>query len=298
MGVLVQSTETFEELFTFDIAKAFNRPAFAVELLKLLPVVKGIMRCARDVSLPLPASLTRAHESLGIEKVLSWVVVDQRPVVVIEWKFRSESDLRSMLRRLQAVFDLIKVQPTLSCMRLFGAHEIHKAEDALSLKGSFVPYGQLLTLNTAREVLLCVIAVARTLALLHALGVVHNDIRWDNIMQYQADEVEAGEEEEEVKYFIIDFDDAFTLTQSSDLCPALNHLSAEDHSERSRLEAHGCEVDVWSLGHLLHSNSLTNRHGTGRVASEIKAKSTSLSTSLSADDVVALLERQLDSPEL
>ena len=289
MGALVHSTRSFEELFTIDIAKSFNRPAFAVELLKLLPVVKGILRCARDVSLPLPGSLTRVHESLGIVKVMSWVVVEQRPVVVIEWKFRSEPNLLLMLHRLQAVFDLIKEHPTLNCLRLFGAHGIHEVENDLAIKGSFVPYGQLLMLNTAKEVLLCVGAVARTLAQLHAVGVVHNDIRWDNIVQYQADEVEA-DDVEEVKYIIIDFDDAFTLTEGSDLCPALDHLSIEDHSEQSRLEAHGCEVDVWSLGHLLLSKSLTNRHGAvSRVANHIKANF----TSLSADDVVALLERLL-----
>ena len=295
MGALVHSTRSFEELFTIDISKSFNRPAFAVELLKLLPVVKGIMRCARDVSLPVPVSLTRVHESLGIVKVISWVVVEQRPVVMIEWKFRSEPDLPLMLCRLQAVFDLIKEHPTLNCMRLFGTREIHKVENALVIKGSFVPYGQLLVLNTTKEVVLCVIEVARTLSQLHALGVVHNDIRWDNIVQYQADEVEAGEVEE-VKYIIIDFDDAFTLTQDSDLCPALDHLSIEAHSERSRLEAHGCEVDVWSLGHLLLSKSLTKRHGAvSRVAIDVKANF----TSLSADDVVALLEGLLlDSPEL
>ena len=177
---------------------------------------------------------------------------------------------------------------------MFGAHGIHEVENDIAIKGSFVPYGQLLTLNTAKEVLLCVVAVARTLAQLHALGVVHNDIRWDNIVEYQADELEA-DDVEEVKYIIIDFDDAFTLTQGSDLCPALGHLSEEDHSEQSRLEAHGCEVDVWSLGHLLLSNSLTNRHrAVSRVANDIKANF----ASLSADAVVALLEKlQLDSPE-
>ena len=63
------------------------------------------------------------------------------------------------------------------------------------VKAHFIPFGNRILIENEQQLLTCVLTIARAVQHLHSIGTVHNDIRWDNIM-------ESGEG----IYFLVDFD--------------------------------------------------------------------------------------------
>ena len=106
------------------------------------------------------------------------------------------------------------------------------------VKAHFIPFGNRILIENEQQLLTCVLTIARAVQHLHSIGTVHNDIRWDNIM------------ESDGIYFLVGFDDACCLSEETSTCPPLNHLSSNEHSPLS-FQEHGREVDCWAIGHIL-----------------------------------------------
>jgi hypothetical protein len=89
--------------------------------------------------------------------------------------------------------------------------------------------------------------LAKSVASLIELGIVHHDISIDNIMK-------KGN-----KYFLVDFDDAFFVNESTRHCPAIDprRLSPDKHCPGIYSD-HGHEVDIWSIGQVMISFKINN----------------------------------------
>jgi hypothetical protein len=275
IGVLDASSQSFMPLFKYNIASSIDRPKFSLEILKLIPVLKGIIRAADSVNQSLMTTpLVRIQQELGIEKKISVVVHDREPIVEMKWTLRNRAQMEAMLARLGCVFACIdRLQDSTGYIRIVPELGLHISQDAtlIEFKGFFSPYGQQLRLASFKDVIDAVSSVAASLGQLHIVGVIHNDVRWANIVQL------TNSADASVKYVIIDFDDAFVLNETTPVCPALMHLARDGHSPRT-FEPHGREVDIWSLGYLLYSHPLTEHNQHARqIANDIMTNYTTKS---------------------
>jgi hypothetical protein len=85
----------------------------------------------------------------------------------------------------------------------------------------FIPFGNRVLIQNGQQLLTCVLTIARAVwhkALIHSIGIIYNDIRWDNAM----------ESDDDVS-FLVDFDDAHCLSNEASSCFPLNHLGADEH---------------------------------------------------------------------
>jgi hypothetical protein len=109
IGVLDASSQSFMPLFTYNIASSIDRPKFSLEILKLIPVLKGIIRAADSVnqSFSMATPLVRIQQELGIEKKISVLVHDREPIMEMKWTLRNRAQMEAMLARLGGVFACI-----------------------------------------------------------------------------------------------------------------------------------------------------------------------------------------------
>ena len=82
--------------------------------------------------------------------------------------------------------------------------------------------GETLTLN---EIIEAVLSISKAVKLMHSVGIVYNDIQWDNVIVHNND------------YILIDFDDAYIISTDNmeELCPRLSHLRSIEHAKRTFL---------------------------------------------------------------
>ena len=122
-----------------------------------------------------------------------------------EWKFASREIAHAFYTKLtEEVFAKIKTfEPSLPVIRLHS--NLHW--DETLVHGYFTPYGKQLSIEDESELLRIMVRVAEVVLALHNLGVIHNDIRWDNIVKTDDD------------ICIVDFDDAFCFLSHSPNAP-------------------------------------------------------------------------------
>ena len=65
--------------------------------------------------------------------------------------------------------------------------------------------------------LYCLLDISSEVEALHELGIILNDIRWDNIMEHKG------------RCLLIDFDDAYPKRDWNDVCPAQPRLGKEEY---------------------------------------------------------------------
>ncbi|RQM17166.1 hypothetical protein DD237_002525 [Peronospora effusa] len=107
------------------------------------------------------------------------------------------------------------------------------------------PVGRLAVPENAHQLLTALRDILKALVALHAINIMHRDLRWENVLKYQ------GEDD---KWFLIDFDDGA-------LSPAANveHLKAESHApETLSCSTHTVKVDIWSVGYLIKTSNIVN----------------------------------------
>ncbi|UIZ23785.1 hypothetical protein KXD40_009604 [Peronospora effusa] len=105
------------------------------------------------------------------------------------------------------------------------------------------PVGRLAAPENVHQLLTALRDILKALVALHAINIMHRDLRWDNVLKYQ------GEDD---KWFLIDFDDGA-------LSPAANvkHLKAESHApEILSCPSHTVKVDIWSVGYLIQTSTI------------------------------------------
>ena len=238
VGLLVKTTRTFFSLFAVDIAQSANRPVFARKIFNLLPVLAYIYERSKGSIMAIGMLKTGSTVLCSLQST-SIIVDDKKLTVEKKWSFHNPDDVKPFLVRM----DTIKRQLA-TCADLYQCVKMSVYEDELStVRGYYRPVGKPVLFSTFADLLDCIIAIAGQVKILISIGVVHNDIRWDNIVRHSTlDGI----------YFLIDFDDAVYIT-GDDKCAGLRHLGEDEHSRLIR-ERHGHEVDIWAIGKLLSSH--------------------------------------------
>jgi len=273
VGLLVAKSKSFFSLFEIDLRLGFNRPVLAGKLLKLLPVLAYIHECCKDCELTM--GIIQSRETCYCSSIVtSMIVYDRITMLHKKWEFHNAEEASIFHTRIANVqAHLHNVDDMFHATQLT-LHDNHK-----DVSGYFLPVGKIPDCSSAQNVIRIVIAVAKQVQLLISLRIVHNDIRWPNIIESSTI---SG------KYYLVDFDDAFFM--GSDLnnkCGGLTHLSEENHCSLVR-EPHGSEVDIWAIGKLLISNVPTTYKSCGVAQSIMKS-----CDSLSINDVITSVESLL-----
>ncbi|CAI5709419.1 unnamed protein product [Peronospora farinosa] len=106
------------------------------------------------------------------------------------------------------------------------------------------PLGRPVAPKNVHQLLTALRDILKALVAMHAIKIMHRDLRWPNVLKYQ----DKGD-----KWFLIDFDDAALSPASK-----VNHLRAETHAPEVLLSSHTVKVDIWSVGYLLRTSNIRN----------------------------------------
>ncbi|CAI2162337.1 14203_t:CDS:2 [Funneliformis geosporum] len=119
--------------------------------------------------------------------------------------------------------------------------EINKGENGRTPNIIFSPKGTLHKPTSEKQLVIALYCVLSALKVLHKIGYIHQDIRWENVLKYIDRNI----------WFIIDFEDA-----SEYPALALQHLDKSNHSPEVFNDLHCESVDMWSVGYLIMSASV------------------------------------------
>ena len=105
------------------------------------------------------------------------------------------------------------------------------------------PVGGIAAPENVHQLLTALRDILKALVALHAIDIMHRDLRWNNVLKYQ------GEDD---KWFLIAFDDG-ALTPAA----KVKHLKAESHApEILSCSSHTVKVDIWSVGYLIKTSNI------------------------------------------
>ncbi|KAL3670068.1 hypothetical protein V7S43_004384 [Phytophthora oleae] len=102
------------------------------------------------------------------------------------------------------------------------------------------PIGRLSPPENVHQLLAALRDILKALVALHAINLMHRDLRWDNVLKC------TGEGD---KWFLIDFDEG-----ASSPAAKVNHLKAESHAPEILSSSHSVKVDIWGVGFLLRTS--------------------------------------------
>ncbi|KAI9991240.1 hypothetical protein PInf_018872 [Phytophthora infestans] len=95
------------------------------------------------------------------------------------------------------------------------------------------PVGRLSPPENVHQLLIALRDILNALVALHAINLMHRDLRWENVLKYSTE----GD-----KWFLIDFDEG-----TSSPAAKVTHLKAESHApEILSSSSHTVKVDIWS----------------------------------------------------
>jgi len=239
LGVMDRQSRKFMPLQSNDISDPSQRSEFSIALVKCFPIFKAIAQhCVQHHSLTGAWSMEKSLENMT--RKMGTVIVSNQPVFRKEWVYHGSSateQAASFYNRMQNVFIRLSEKGGPDGLTFMCLYEpMHVTENVV--KAHFVPFAKRVEIQNEQQLLTSVLTIARAVQHLHSIGIIHNDIRWDNIMQ--SDGI----------HFLVDFDDAYYLADETSTCPPLTRLGADEHSPRS-FQDHRGEVDCWSIGRLL-----------------------------------------------
>ncbi len=178
---------------------------------------------------------------------VSSVIHEGSTAVRKQWTFSTEQDQQNFYSNLRSITAILNNET----MEIFWCRTLRVSLDT-PCSGAFVvstlvvPCGNMtssgsarqpITIADVRDAMECVCDAIREL---HNRRVVHNDIRWPNIVQF------------EKRWILIDFDDAAIMDGEGNV-PGRPHLQVLNHAPSIR-DTHDAHVDIWSLAHLLTNN--------------------------------------------
>ncbi|KAG2791829.1 hypothetical protein PC118_g23388 [Phytophthora cactorum] len=114
----------------------------------------------------------------------------------------------------------------------------HKVPNVVELKAGnmekkhvkLAPIGLLSPPENVHQLLTAMRDILKALVALHAINLMHRDLRWENVLKY------AGKGD---KWFLIDFDEG-----ASSPAAKVNHLKAESHAPEILSSSHTVKVDI------------------------------------------------------
>jgi hypothetical protein len=239
---LNEKGEHFTPLFAGDLVNMHDRERFCSILFKLIPVLIYLLKlCSRQSVGGYSWKHTVCRE--GFCKSLRVVMMRSIPVLEIQWSATTFEILTSKMRMIQRVFALIGSRDATNCnwlhfhpfhTRIVGVeNEIGATE---GYKCFMIPFGQSPNLVSGSNFKHCLRTICDEVKWCHEHNLIHNDIRWANICTLDN------------AYFLVDFDDAYIISNEQ-LCPPIEGLHPETHFKID--EVHGCETDLWAIGHLM-----------------------------------------------
>jgi hypothetical protein len=120
--------------------------------------------------------------------------------------------------------------------------------EGLQVRAKFSPFGipKEIAFDSLNEAKKAMLHVTMAVQALHSAGLVHNDIRWPNVVRTVSGE-----------FMLVDYDLMAILEKGK--VPGINNLAKECHPDQVR-ETHGIGVDYWGLGFLMANCPLASPH--------------------------------------
>ena len=241
IGVMDRQSKKFLPVHSNNISNPRQRSEFSIALVKLFPVIKAIADHCQKLNTPV---WSVEREFIDMTRKMDTVIVSNVPVFRKEWVYHglSGTDKAELFYdRIKKVFETLTQESSPNELTFMVPFEpIHKSNHIV--KAHFIPFGNRVLIQNEQQLLTCVLTIARAVQHLHSIRIIHNDIRWDNIMEFDG------------RHFLVDFDDAYCLSNETPSCPPLSHLGADEHCPLS-FQAHGGEVDCWAIGRILVTSS-------------------------------------------
>eukprot|EP00298_Acanthocystis_sp_HF-20_P028590 c7364_g1_i1.p1 GENE.c7364_g1_i1~~c7364_g1_i1.p1 ORF type:complete len:398 (-),score=122.55 c7364_g1_i1:27-1190(-) len=246
LGCLVRASQTFQEIAVYNIFDLQQRSHYLLALLNLSKYLKLMVNIATTKA-DLDQNWKTECVHTNIRSVLSFFPLDSKPHLKKKWLFCYRYDAESFMTRVNKVYRALgnDCEYVLCCENgIKESIEQHPKRYQQVLHGYFFPYGNFSKPNTKEEAFFALKCTFLGIKHLRSSRIVHNDIRWDNIVSKLSDRT---------LWVLIDFDDACVLTNDDNTVPARSHLKEESHAPNIS-QPHGCEVDVWSYGFLFLSS--------------------------------------------
>ena len=217
-------------------------------VLSLYPHMLAVYR-AIDSNVALDWTMTKESQGFPWQSSTVSVGVSENGMTcfVKEWCFRTRSslDFYNQLKILQTV--LPKSPHLLAIVSV-----THKAQ---LVRARFMPFANPCMVNkfdNIQSAKLCLLHITLAVQALHKVRLVHNDIRWPNVV--------CGTDG---NYVLVDYDLVAVLDEKN-VVPPIPGLDADSHSPLI-FKPHGCSVDIWGLGYLMITCQVAQQDAQSRV---------------------------------
>ena len=284
LGVLERKKKKFVPLGQFDIRNRNQIPELWLTYMKLLPVFKALHEVSRSTAKnQVPYYATKITNLLhGRNVTIEKKICALNGAAVFHkcWTFSNDSDATAFLCLQRKIFNTLKTLNSPSFVHESEGSSFHFSDDNTSvIKVYFSPWGQKCVIETLDQLIQAVLSISKAVKLMHSVGIVHNDLRWDNVILHKKN------------YVLIDFDDAYILSEN-DFCPGLFHLSSSEHSANT-FKPHRFEVDIWGIGRLILTKLSDMKEGSSKLQGSLRDLGhhlTTCCTDVKLIDVISTLE--------
>eukprot|EP00644_Phytophthora_capsici_P005202 jgi/Phyca11/96357/e_gw1.1.1010.1 len=209
-----------EKIETYDLGNLKDRLLFLLALLNLSTLFDPVVDLIRPLGIP---------EYITRERTNGVRIEFAEDCVIKTYPKNMPSD--GIIRNLKSLHRLMKEHSVPNVVELKNANKKKKHV-------KLAPIGIDRRPVNVDQLLMALCDILKALVALHAINVMHRDLRWENVLKYSTE----GD-----KWFLIDFDEGR-------LSPAatVTHLKAESHApEILSSSSHTVKVDIWSVGYLL-----------------------------------------------
>ncbi|KAG3193876.1 hypothetical protein PC128_g9836 [Phytophthora cactorum] len=209
-----------EQIETYNLGGLKGRLSFFLALLNLSTLFRPVVDLIQPLGIP---EYTTIRRSNGVQ------IEFAEDCVVKTYPQSMPSD--DIIRNLRELHRLMKKHSVPNVVEL----------KKTNMKEKYVrltPIGLLSPPENAQQLLMALRDILKALVALHAINLMHRDLRWENVLKYS---------DEGDKWFLIDFDEG-----TSSPAAKVTHLKAESHApEILSSSSHTVKVDIWSVGYLL-----------------------------------------------
>ena len=228
LGVLDPGTKRFIELQSYNFEVEEERVRFALDLVKLLPVVKGLIGEGRSAKKLIFKTPQESETALYV-RTISPCVFESKIRFEILWEFGDLVSLMEFFTRIQHILNLLapgsmeyEDHAEFTFLRYSAPfYQMTYDESMYELRTCFEPVGFALEFHSARCIASAMLAICKMVIMLHSKNIVQNELAWKNIRTTS-----------DGKVFLLSFDNAVVVS-----------------TEKSR--KFGIDADVCSLGQLI-----------------------------------------------
>lgn len=209
-----------EKIETYNLGSLQDRLSFFLAVLNLSTLFKPVVNFIRPLGI---------LEYIDLKRSNGVLIEYAEDCVVKTYPESMPSD--RIIRNLKEVHRLMKKHSVPNVVELKNAN-MKKKHVKLAPIGLHAPP------ENGQQLLMALRDILKALVALHAINLMHRDLRWDNVLKYSTE----GD-----KWFSIDFDE-----ETSSPAAKVTHSKADSHApEILSSSSHTVKVDIWSVGYLL-----------------------------------------------